>query len=64
MIRFNGVEYEGRDENLEELLRRHDIPLRGIAVAVNGDVVTKSQWSVRPVCDGDVIEVVTAAAGG
>lgn len=64
MIRFNGVECEGREENLVDLLRRHDIPTRGVAVAVNGEIVTKSQWSVHEVREGDVIEVVTAAAGG
>lgn len=64
MIRINGVDYDGREESLVELLRRHDVPPRGVAVAVNGEIVTRSQWTEYEVRDGDVIEVVTAAAGG
>jgi sulfur carrier protein len=37
---------------------------RGIAVALNGDVVPRSQWAgTRPV-DGDQVEVLTAVQGG
>jgi sulfur carrier protein len=37
---------------------------RGIAVARNGEVVPKSLWAQQAVCEGDAIEIVTAAAGG
>jgi sulfur carrier protein len=37
---------------------------RGIAVARNGEVVPRSLWAEEAVCDGDAIEIVTAAAGG
>jgi len=37
---------------------------RGVAVAVNGDVVPKSTWGRTPVAPGDVVEIVSAAAGG
>ncbi len=37
---------------------------RGIAVAVNGEVVPRSQWHQTSLSDGDRIEVVTAVAGG
>jgi len=37
---------------------------RGIAVAVNDEVVPKSTWQVTTVGDGDSVEIVTAAAGG
>ncbi|WP_432995708.1 sulfur carrier protein ThiS [Dactylosporangium sp. CA-233914] len=37
---------------------------RGIAVALNGDVVPRSRWAdVRP-ADGDHVEVLTAVQGG
>ncbi|HEU5129494.1 MAG TPA: sulfur carrier protein ThiS [Glycomyces sp.] len=36
---------------------------RGIAVAVNGEVVPRSEWH-RPLRDGDAVEVLTATQGG
>lgn len=37
---------------------------RGVAVAVNGEVVPKSRWASTRLAAGDRIEIVTAAAGG
>ncbi|MGH9208008.1 MAG: sulfur carrier protein ThiS [Acidimicrobiales bacterium] len=37
---------------------------RGIAVARNGAVVSKSSWNATRISRGDRIEIVTAAAGG
>jgi sulfur carrier protein len=37
---------------------------RGIAVAVNGDVVPRSTWSTTTLRDGDTVEVLTAVQGG
>ena len=36
----------------------------GIAAAVNGEVVPRSQWPVHELKDGDVVEVITAMQGG
>nr|WP_220481610.1 sulfur carrier protein ThiS [Nocardioides ginsengisegetis] len=37
---------------------------RGIAVAVNGEVVPRDRHTVTLLRDGDVVEVVTAVQGG
>jgi len=37
---------------------------RGVAVALNGEVVPRSTWERAPVAPGDVVEIVSAAAGG
>jgi len=37
---------------------------RGVAVAVDGDVVPRSAWSVTVVTAGAAVEIVSAAAGG
>jgi len=39
-------------------------PARGIAVAVNGEVVPRASWPGTMLRDGDRIEVLTAAQGG
>lgn len=37
---------------------------RGVAVAVNGEIVARSEWAATPIADGDRIEVLRAAQGG
>ena len=37
---------------------------RGIAVALNGEVVPRSAWDVTDLRPGDRVEVLTAAQGG
>jgi sulfur carrier protein len=37
---------------------------RGIAVALNGDVVPRSRWQDTRPADGDHVEVLTAVQGG
>jgi len=37
---------------------------RGVAVAVNGEVVPRSRWEAVALRDGDRVEVLTAAQGG
>ena len=37
---------------------------RGVAVAVDGEVVPRSAWERTVVPDGADVEIVTAAAGG
>lgn len=36
----------------------------GVAVALNGEVVPKGEWSTTQLRDGDRIEVLVAAQGG
>ncbi len=42
----------------------HDPTRRGIAVALNGEVVPRSRWTQQQLSDGDVIELLTATQGG
>jgi sulfur carrier protein len=37
---------------------------RGVAVALNQEVVARSAWVRTEVCDGDRIDVLRAAQGG
>ncbi|MFG2052185.1 sulfur carrier protein ThiS [Micromonospora sp. NPDC048935] len=37
---------------------------RGVAVAVNGEVVPRAGWATTALHDGDRVEVLTAAQGG
>jgi sulfur carrier protein len=37
---------------------------RGIAVTVDGEVVSRSRWDATALHDGSTVEVVTAIGGG
>lgn len=37
---------------------------RGVAVAVNGEVVPRSTWPDARLAEGDAVEILTAAQGG
>jgi sulfur carrier protein len=64
MIRVNGEDQTFVNETVEELLSRLSIEPRGVAVAIDGDVVRRSEWTQTTIVDGTTIEIVTAVAGG
>ena len=47
-----------------ELLEVLDVPDRGVAVAVDAEVVPRSAWEAFAVPDGARVEVLTAVQGG
>lgn len=47
-----------------ELVRLVTADRRGVAVAVNGEVVPRTGWPATALRDGDRVEVLTAAQGG
>jgi sulfur carrier protein len=66
-IIVNGKTHElPRPQSLEALLRSLSLPPleRGIAVALNGELVRKTEWGGRFVKPGDELEIVQAAQGG
>jgi sulfur carrier protein len=64
VIRVNGQSEAFTGESVAQLLHRLHVDGRGIAVAMNGEVVPRSQWAHARIDDGATIEIVTAAAGG
>ena len=64
MIRVNGEDQTFVSESVEEMLRRLSIESRGVAVAIDGEVVRRSEWSQTRIEDGNALEIVTAVAGG
>jgi sulfur carrier protein len=64
MIRVNGAEREGAGATVVALLEQLVIDPRGIAVALDGEIVRRSAWDSTVIEDGSSVEIVTAAAGG
>ena len=49
---------------IAELVRTLGAAPRGVAVAVNDEVVPRSTWDARVLADGDRVEVLGAVQGG
>jgi sulfur carrier protein len=63
-VAFNGDRITSSALNIAEFVLERSLPQAGMAVAVNGSVVPKSEWSMTLLRSNDRIEIVTAAAGG
>ena len=66
-LNVNGKEIEtAPDLSLEDLLKQYleSGKLDGIAVAVNGEVVSKGLWSDRVLQTDDRLEIIRAVQGG
>ncbi|MPZ65906.1 MAG: sulfur carrier protein ThiS [Pseudonocardiaceae bacterium] len=49
---------------LAGLLEQWGVPPSGVAVAVDGAVVTRASWAATTLSDGVAVEVLTAVQGG
>ena len=64
-ITVNGAPTEAKEgATVQELVASLDAPGRGVAVALNGEVVPRSTWDSTEVKDADRVEVVRAVGGG
>jgi len=65
-VRLNGQDEVVAAATLAALLEEKavDVAQRGIAVAVNGEVVPRAAWADTPLRSGDRIEIVRARQGG
>ncbi len=64
-MQVNGTPWDGPPRTTVDRLVAEwcDSP-RGVAVALNGEVVPRSRWEVTRLSPGDRVEIVTATAGG
>lgn len=64
MIWVNGEARTWSGGTVEDLVREFAPSPRGIAVALDREVVARSRWSLTRVANGARVEIVSAAAGG
>jgi sulfur carrier protein len=65
VVHVNGEPWMvGPGSTVADLVARLTEEPRGIAVAVNGTVVTRSRWAATAVEPGAKVEVLTAVQGG
>lgn len=64
-ITLNGSRHEIADATtLDELVAGFSLPDRGVALAMNSEVVPRSAWASTRVLPDARVEVVTASQGG
>ena len=65
-LRVNGVTEDVAATTVSELLaaRGVDPTARFVAVAVNGSIVRRSEWSSKPLEADDDVEIVRPFSGG
>jgi sulfur carrier protein len=64
-ITINGKPGEiERPQTVTELLQTLNVRPEQVAVAVNGEVITRGVWAGTTVKEGDVVEIVRAVGGG
>ncbi|MEV4760298.1 sulfur carrier protein ThiS [Micromonospora sp. NPDC049559] len=64
-LTVNGVGRTLSDRaTVAELVAAVTAQTRGVAVAVNGEVVPRAGWPATVLRDGDRVEVLTASQGG
>jgi len=64
VITVNGKQLDAKDLSIEALLADLAIETRGVAVAINGEIVRRGEWTSVTIVSGDRVEIVSAAAGG
>jgi sulfur carrier protein len=64
-VTLNGERRELPDRaTVETVVRELGAPERGVAVAVDGEVVPRGDWAGTRVRDGQQVEVLRAVQGG
>jgi sulfur carrier protein len=64
-VTVNGAGRDLRDgATVSDAVEALTAPARGVAVAVNGEVVPRAAWAQTRLRAGDRVEVLTATQGG
>ena len=64
-VQVNGTEREVPDgATVTQVLAAIGVPAKGVAVAVDGQVVARTEHDTKVVPDGADVEVLTAVQGG
>ena len=65
IVMVNGERREVPEEaTVANLVEQLSAPPRGVAVALDGEVVPRGQWAATPLPEGARVEVVAAIQGG
>lgn len=64
-IRINNCETEiASGTTIAMIVQRESLPDKGVAIAVNGEIVQRSAWNEHVINNGDDIIILKAFCGG
>lgn len=63
-IKINNKETETQAGNLALLATELELPEKGVAVAVNNQMIPRTEWETASICENDNIVIIKAACGG
>lgn len=63
-IKLNNKEVETQCATVAQLAAEMQLPESGVAVAIDNEMVPRSEWPTRAITDGDDIIILKAFAGG
>lgn len=64
-VQLNGLPHRlGTEQTLGQLVDSLELRRDGIAVAMNGDVISRSSYDDKSLQSGDRIEIIQAVGGG
>lgn len=61
---INGDPFQTEKTFVAEIMAELNLPASGIAIAINEEVISKSNWSTFKVAENDKILIITATQGG
>ena len=63
-VEVNKEKLVSNETELQALLEEIDISQKGIAVAVNGEVIMRAAWKETQIQENDKITIIKATQGG
>ncbi len=61
----NSPQKTEKETTVLQLLKNNGISqTKGVAVAINNNVLLKSKWETEQLMEGDLVTIITATAGG
>lgn len=63
-VKINNTEVDILAQTVAQLAVDQQLPDKGVAIAVNNDMVPRTEWNDRPIHKGDDIVILKAFCGG
>ena len=64
-IKVNNKQQEiSENTSVQQLVEQLNIPTNGIAIAINNNVVTKSEWNSKTINNNDDVLIIKSTQGG
>ena len=63
-IKLNNKKTSTTSCNLQELAQEMNLPEKGVAVAINNQMIPRAEWADTPIAEGADIVIIKAACGG